>query len=114
MNLSSNNEIVREVVEAMGEALNSFPRPPALAGLSRPRFPMRELIPTENPDGTLSVRLTKWGWEYKHRGPRPKQPYPVNLAAVRAALSEVLPDGVLIQAVEDHGTYLTIFLEVNL
>lgn len=101
----------REIVAALGEVLNGSPRPPALAGLSRPRYPMRELMPQVSPDGTLSVRLTKWGWEYKHRGPRPKQPQPSNPAAVRAALSGVLPDGVTIQAVEDHGKYLIILLE---
>ena len=104
----------QEIVAALGEVLNGSPRSPALAGLSRPRYPMRELTPQQLPDGTLSVKLTKWGWEYKHRGPRPKQPYPSNPAAIRAALSGVLPDGVTIQAVEDHGTYLLIILEENL
>lgn len=108
---SLNDATVKKVVEAMGEILRNSSRPPALAGLSRPRFPMRELTPQQLPDGTLSVRLTKWGWEYKHRGPRPKQPQPSNPAAVRAALSGVLPDGVTIQAVEDHGKYLIILLE---
>ena len=115
MTISSlNDATVKKVVGAMGEILRNSPRPPALAGLSRPRYPMRELMPQVSPDGTLSVRLTKWGWEYKHRGPRPEKPYPSNPAAVRAALSGVLPDGVTIRAVEDHGTYLLIILEENL
>lgn len=115
MTISSlNDATVKKVVEAVGEKLRNSPRPPALAGLSRPRFPMRELTPQILPDGTLSVRLTKWGWEYKHRGPRPKQPPPSNPAAVRAALSGVLPDGVTIRAVEDHGKYLIILLEEKL
>lgn len=104
----------KQVVAALEEVLNGSPRPPALAGLSRPRYPMRELTPQQLPDGTLSVRLTKWGREYKHRGPRPKKPYPSNPAAVRAALSGVLLDGVTIQAVEDHGTHLKIYMEETL
>lgn len=101
------------VVAALGDALNSSPRPPALAGLSRPRYPMRELAPQQLPDGTLSVKLTKWGWEYKHRGPRPKFPRPSNPAAVCAALNAILLDGVAIRAVEDHGTHIILILEVT-
>ena len=110
MTTSSSIDATKKVVEALGEILRNSPRPPALAGLSRPRYPMRELTPQQLPDGTLSVRLTKWGWEYKHRGPRPKQPQPSNPAAVRAALSGVLPDGVTIQAVEDHGTFIELMI----
>lgn len=104
---------VKQIVAALGDALTRSPRPPALAGLSRPRYPMRELAPQQLPDGTLSVKLTRWGWEYKHRGPRPKQPYPINPAAVRVAINAILPDGVTIRAVEDHGTHLKIYLEEN-
>lgn len=102
-----------KIIAALGDALTSSPRPPALAVLSRPRYPMRELAPQQLPDGTLSVKLTKWGWEYKHRGPRPKKPYPVDPAAVRAALNAILPDGVAIRAVEDHGTHIILTLEVT-
>ena len=75
---------------------------------------MRELAPQQLPDGTLSVKLTKWGYEYKHRGPRPKKPYPVDPAAVRAALNAFLPDGVPIRAVEDHDTHIMLILEENI
>lgn len=100
------------VVAALSGVLVAPGRPPALAGLSRPRYPMRELAPQQLPDGTLSVKLTKWGWEYKRRHPRPKQPYPSDPAAVRDALNTLLPDGVTIRTVEDHGTYITLILEV--
>jgi len=100
-----------KITAALGDALNSSPRPPALAGLSRPRYPMRELMPQRNTDGTMTVHVAKWGWEYKHRGPRPASPAPINPAAVRDTLASVMPDGVTIQAVEDHGTFITITLQ---
>lgn len=102
---------VHSIVAALGNAINSFPRPLAFAGLARLKYPERELIPQELPDGTMSVRLAKYGWEYKHRGPRPKTPYPSNSAAVRDALAQFMPKGVTIQRVEDCGTYLQIYME---
>ena len=104
----------QKIIAALGDALNGSPSPLALAGLSRPRYPMRELAPQQLPDGTLSVKLTKWGYEYKHRGPRPKKPYPVDPAAVRAVLNAFLPDGVTIRAVEDHDTHIMLILEENI
>ena len=100
------------IIAALGDALNSSPRPPALAGLARPRYPERELAPQELPDGTLSVRVAKWGWEYKHRGPRPAKPYPSDPAAVLTALAPFMPEGVTVQCVDDCGTYIRLFLEV--
>ncbi len=101
----------RKLIAALGNALNSVPRSPALAGLAQIKYPVRELAPQPNADGTLTVRVAKWGWEYKHRGPRPANPVPINPAAVRDALAPVMPDGVTIQTVEDHGTYIIIKLE---
>ena len=101
----------RKIINALSGVLVAPGRPPALAGLSRPKYPMREFNPTQNADGTLSVKLTKWGYEYKHRGPRPKKPSPVNPAAVRVALNAILPDGVTVTAVEDHGTHIILTLE---
>lgn len=64
-------------------------------------------------DGTLSVTLALRGWEYKHRGPRPPVPPPVDVDAVHAALSAVMPEGVKIFAVKNCGTYIKITMEVK-
>lgn len=75
------------------------------------KYPGRELCPEQLPDGTLSVHVAKWGWEYKHRGPRPKAPRPSDPAAVRDALAPFMPQGVTVQRVEDCGIYLVFTLE---
>jgi len=100
-----------KITAALGDALNSSPRPPALAGLSRPRYPMRELMPQRNADGTMTVHVAKRGWEYKHRGPKPAHPLPVNPDAVRDALTPAMPQGVTIRSVENCGQYLRLILE---
>ena len=58
--------------------------------------------------GTATVTLALYGWEYKHRGPRPKTPPPIDPAAVQAALNAALPDGLSVIAVQDHGTKITV------
>jgi len=103
--------VEEEISAALGDAINSAPRAPALAGLARLKYPGRELCVRRLYGGTISARLAKWGWEYKHRGPRPKSTPPINTAAVRAALSSVMPPGVTIRSVEDCGKYLRLILE---
>ena len=61
---------------ALVEVLNAPTRPPALRPLARLKYPGRELQSQVNPDGTATVTLALYGWEYKHRGPRPKTPPP--------------------------------------
>ena len=90
------------------EVLNAPTRPPALRPLAFIKYPGRELQPQANPDGTATVTLALYGWEYKHRGPRPKTPPPIDPAAVQAALNAALPDGLSVIAVQDHGTKISI------
>lgn len=101
----------KKIVAALGDALNSSPRPPALAALARVKYPMRELRPMMEANGTLTVALSIYGWEYKHKGPRPPAPPPVNVGAVCDALSGAMPQGVKIKAAENCGTYIKIYLE---
>lgn len=98
----------REIVAALVGVLNSPTRPPALRPFARLKYPGRELQPQANPDGTATVTLALYGWEYKHRGPRPKTPPPVDPAAVQAAIATALPDGLSVIAVQDHGTKITV------
>lgn len=92
-----------QVIAALVEAINAPTRPPALWPLAYIKYPARELSPQVNPDGSLTVNLSLYGWEYKHRGPRPKALPRINAAAVQAALNAVLPDGLVVIAVQDHG-----------
>lgn len=104
----------KKIVAALGDALNSSPRPPALAALARVKYPMRELRPMMEANGTLTVALSIYGWEYKHKGPRPPAPPPVNVGAVCDALSGAMPQGVKIKAAENCGTYILIKMEEEL
>ena len=101
------------IIAALVEAINAPTRAPALSALAWVRYPTRELRPIMADDGTLSVTLALWGWEYKHKGPRPPVPPPVDVAAVLAALSAVMPEGVKIRTVENCGTYIKISMEVK-
>ena len=102
----------QRIIAALVEAINAPTRAPALAALARVRYPVRELRPTMADDGTLSVTLALRGWEYKHHGPRPPVPPPVDVAAVHAALSAVMPEDVKIRTVENCGTEIKLILEV--
>lgn len=83
-------------------------RSPALVPLAYLKYPQRELRPQVNSDGTISVKLAKWGWEYKRRRTKPESPPPVDPTAVQEAFNSALPDGIIITAVQDYGTYIQI------
>lgn len=99
---------MNRIVAALVGAINSPTRSPALWPLAPVKYPSRELQPRLLPDGSISVRLALYGWEYKHRGPRPKTPPGLNLAAIQAVLSAALPDGIAVAAVENYGKYIMI------
>lgn len=100
-----------QMIAALVDAVNSSTRPPALWPLARIKYPERELRPQVSPDGSLSVSLAVYGWEYKHRGPRPRTPPRIAAAAVQAALNTALPDGLTVIAVQDYGKYLKIIVQ---
>lgn len=91
------------IMAALVDALNGPTRPTALFPLARVKYPRRELAPRLLADGSLTVTLALYGWEYKHRGPRPKPP-PVDTAAIQTAFNAVLPDGCRVSAVQYTGT----------
>lgn len=96
----------KAVIAALVEVINSPTRPPALYPLARLRYPQRELRPALTQDGALTVTLAFYGWEYKHRGPRPKKQPFVNPALVKAALDPHLPDGVVVTNVRNEGKFI--------
>lgn len=97
-----------KLISALAGALNSSPRARGLAGLAYIKYPPRELALRPLSDGTFAVNVARWGWEYKHRGPRPKVVVPIDLIAVREALAPIMPEGVTIQNVVDCGKYILV------
>ena len=105
---------MNRIVAALVGAINSPTRSPALWPLAPVKYPSRELQPRLLPDGSISVRLALYGWEYKHRGPRPKTPPELNLAAIQTVLSAALPDGIAVAALENYGIYILLKMEESL
>ena len=84
---------------------------PALASLSFPRYPLRELRPRPLPDGAVELTIAKRGFGYKYRGRRPSEPPPVDTRGVRSALTPQLSSDVTIRSVTDEGREVKIVLE---
>ena len=84
---------------------------PALASLSFPRYPLRELRPRPLPDGAVELTIAKRGFGYKYRGRRPSEPPPVDTRWVRSALTPHLSSDVTIRSVTDEGREVKIVLE---
>ena len=84
---------------------------PALASLSFPRYPLRELRPRPLPDGAVELTIAKRGFGYKYRGRRPSEPPPVDTRGVRSALTPHLSSDVTIRSVTDVGREVKIVLE---
>lgn len=99
------------ITAALVEAINAPTRPPALRSLAYIKYPTRELQPQVNSEGSLAVSLALYGWEYKHKGPRPKTPPHIDPVAVQASLNAVLPDGLTVIAVQDHGKHIILIVQ---
>lgn len=102
-----------KLIAALAGALNGSPRARALAGLAYVKYPPRELAPRRLSDGTLAVNVARWGWEYKHRGPKPKVVVPIDPVAVREALAPIMPEGVTIHKVVDCGHFISLIFEIT-
>lgn len=85
---------------ALSEVINAPDRPPALWPLAYIKYPAREVTPVEQPDGSYRVDLSLRGFEYKHRGPRPKYSPVVDPVEVRIALNGRTPNGLFVSNVE--------------
>ena len=104
--------LIDQTVRALVEVINAPTRPPALRSLAYIKYPARELRPQVNPN-SITVNLAPYGNEYKRRGPRPKTLPHIDTVAVQAALNAVLPDGLSVTAVQDHGQKLQITIKEN-
>lgn len=98
---------------ALSEVLNAPERPPVLFPLARIKYPLRELQPVQIAPHVVCCRLSFYGWEYKHRGPRPKQMPVVDCAELERALNTALnPKGFKILSLEVNEKFLK--LEVRI
>lgn len=101
-----------KIKAALVGLINSPPgqRPPALGTIARMMYPPRGLVLIEQDNGDITAVLFKYGYEYKHRGPKPKNPPPADCEGIADILANLFP-GVKI-TVEDHGPQVYIFMEV--
>ena len=100
----------RKVIEkAVVDVVNDSTRPPALKALAYIKY-YRECQCQELPNGCYSVRLALWGYEYKHRGPRPKTPPEIDAEQIRLVLNALLPGDLYVAVVENHQTYIHLII----
>ena len=85
-------------------------RPPALRGLATPKY-RRECIVEEQANGTITCRLALWGFQYKARCNRPKNPPKINPGAIAIAFNSALvPLGFYITQIEETGTHIILYI----
>lgn len=99
----------QNIAVALVEALNTSTGAP-LRGITRPRY-HREIIVRENPDGTVTASIFKWGSNYKYRGPR-LPPVEADTEGIKNTLNTRLPDWLTVRTVTDCGNKINIILEV--
>ncbi len=101
-----------KITTALVELINAPPgqRPPALGTIARLMYPPRGIALLEGDNGGLLAIVSKWGFQYKHRGPKPKNPPPADCEGIKRVLQHHIP-GVKIISVEDHGSQIWIHME---
>ena len=101
----------QQLAVAVGDVVNHAPRPPALKPIAYIKYPAREIRPVLIQDGSWRVSLALWGYEYKHRGLRPKNPVSIDGEKIKHTFNLLLPDGLSVCVVEVHRENIEIFLE---
>ena len=84
---------------------------PSLEVMTWPRYPYRELGPSQAPDGSVALRVAKRGFGYKYRGVRPREPPAADVRSIQEVLNLALPAGFRIREVQDQGKSVKIILE---
>lgn len=87
---------------------------PSLEVMTWPRYPYRELGPSQAPDGSVALRVAKRGFGYKYRGKRPREPPAADVRSIQKVLNLALPAGFRIREVQDQGKSVIIILEERL
>lgn len=99
------------VLTALVEVINASPRPKSLFPIAYIKYPRRELQPKLLEDGSCVVKLSLYGWEYKHRGKRLQNPTEINTEEIRNALNKELPENLKVVSVEFNKTYLEVSIK---
>lgn len=89
-----------DVIYAITGVVNSPARPPVLFPIARLKYPERELRAKLLSDHTISVCLTVWGWEYKHRGSKPNPPPQLDFGGIKSAINEGISPRYMVNTVE--------------
>lgn len=90
--------------KALIAIVNMAVRPPGLRPFARIEY-SKELCLTHNADGSVSGRITLWGWEYKRRHPRPKVKPKIDPREIKIAFNELLAPDYYVSEVEDCDTF---------
>lgn len=83
---------------------------PALEVLTWPRYPYRELGPSQAPDGSVALCVARRGFGYKYRGNRPREPPAADVRSIQEVLNLALPTGFHIREVRDQGKTILIVI----
>ena len=83
---------------------------PALEVLTWPRYPYRELGPSQAPDGSVALCVARRGFGYKYRGNRPREPPAADVRSIQEVLNLALPAGFHIREVQDQGKTILIVI----
>ncbi len=78
---------------------------PSLEVMTWPRYPYRELGPSQAPDGSVTLRVDKY------RGNRPREPPAADVRSIQEVLNLALPAGFRIREVQDQGKKILIVME---
>lgn len=74
---------------------------------------MRELRPQLTDNGNVILTVAKFGYGYKYRGPRPREPPAADVCGIKEVLNMVLEFPYHIREVQDQGRNIIIILEVK-
>ena len=97
--------VEEKLAVALAGVLNSPARPRGLASVM---YPPRGLGINSLPNGDVEATLSKIGFEYKHRGSKPKIPPSVDLEYTAAIITQAIVPDFLFVSVEDIGTAIKI------
>lgn len=89
------------------------PRVPALYSLAYIKYPTREVRIIQCANGIMKVFLARRGYEYKHRGPRPKNQLYIEAEELKAIFNRALAPKYSVLEIEVQNTYIIIRLKEN-
>lgn len=101
-------DCLRDIAARLVDVLNNASTRPR--GLAYIKYPTRELKLHTLPNGDVEATLSKCGWEYKHRGSKPKTPPVVDLNYTAALLTQALAPDYRLVSIEDVGTAIKIII----